>query len=64
MFLKLLSKETLELIRKAASKKPSPALNQLSYKFSGKRINSDKPTPVLELKLNEMRNSTQDLITQ
>ena len=63
MFLNLLSKETLEVIRKAASKKPSPAMNHLSYQFSNKRIKSDKPTPSLELKLNEVRNSTQDLIT-
>lgn len=57
--LNLLSKETLEIIRKVTSNKPTPTLRpSLSYSFSNKRINSDKPTPCLESKLAEIRNGS------
>lgn len=45
------------MIRKVTSNKPTPSYGPLSYSFSHKRINSDKPTPCLESKLNELRNN-------
>lgn len=59
----MLSKETLNQIRKATSNKATPSNGPLAYSFSHKRINSDKPTPCLNTKMNELRNGTHDLIT-
>jgi hypothetical protein len=57
MALNLLSKETLEIIRKVTSNKPTPSIRpSLSYSFSNKRVNSDKPTPCLDSKIAEIRN--------
>ncbi|CDW91756.1 UNKNOWN [Stylonychia lemnae] len=63
--LNLLSKETLEMVRRAFSNKPTPSLNTFNlgnnhrgpfnYSYSQKRINSDKPTPCLQSKLQELR---------
>ena len=57
MLLKLLSKETLDIIRKVASNKPTPSLHRpnLNFALSSKRIKSEKPTPCLESKLAELR---------
>lgn len=52
-----LSKETLEIIRKVTSNKPTPS-PALSFAFANKRVNSGKPTPSLESKLMELRNAT------
>ena len=63
--LKLLSRETLVIIKKLMSNKPTPTIRpSLSFSFSSKRINSDKPTPNLESKLNEIRNGNNSILSQ
>jgi hypothetical protein len=60
IILNTLSKQTLDVIRKATSLKatPSPVLN---FTYQNKRVNSNKPTPCLESKLSELRDGNNTL---
>ena len=54
--LNMLSKETLEIIKKVTSNsvKPTPSSNNFCLLQQSKRVNSQKPTPSLEMKLQEL----------